>query len=306
MSALSRFETKVKAKQRALEIQAERTNPLDGRGGVPSMGLSQARGGMANLGEYDPEELGKSFGAHLEKLHGSGFLDKFKKGLGSFGKLVGPALKIASVLPPELLGKNVSSAVKVGSILSGLAGFGHGSQHSVSDAEAQAEVSGAGIYEDIQRQKRKMKGKGFLDTLTSGAKQLYDSPAFWDAAIAALPLLNKHAPKTASTLGVVANLVRPRKAPAPRRKMKGRGQVEDQADSESDQSESDKEDMDGGYKSGSYEGLGKPKCIKKARKPMAANDPRRRRAAVVKKIMSEKGMKMIAASSYVKEHKIPY
>jgi glucose-6-phosphate isomerase len=76
-----------------------------------------------------------------------------------------------------------------------------------------------------------MKGKGFFDSISAGAKQLYDSPAFWDAAMAVLPLLDKHAPKTAATVGAVANLVRPRapaRAPAraPRKKMTGKGVVD--------------------------------------------------------------------------------
>jgi hypothetical protein len=53
----------------------------------------------------------------------------------------------------------------------------------------------------------------------------------------------------------------------------------------------------GGSKTGAYEGQGRKK-----RAPAAAGSGRHRRAEIVKKVMSEKGMKMIEASKYVKEH----
>ena len=41
---------------------------------------------------------------------------------------------------------------------------------------------------------------------------------------------------------------------------------------------------------------------KKAKRVVGAGDGRRKRAEVVKKVMAQKGMKMIEASKYVKEH----
>ena len=62
----------------------------------------------------------------------------------------------------------------------------------------------------------------------------------------------------------------------------------------------------GGHKSGAYEGMGAPKMLgrsqKKKRAPAMEGDGRRKRAEIVKKVMAEKGMKMIEASKYVKEH----
>jgi hypothetical protein len=46
-------------------------------------------------------------------------------------------------------------------------------------------------------------------------------------------------------------------------------------------------------------GLGKGK---KAKREVGEHDGRRKRAEVVRKVMAEKGMKMIDASRYVKEH----
>ena len=50
-------------------------------------------------------------------------------------------------------------------------------------------------------------------------------------------------------------------------------------------------------KTGAYEGQGK-----KRRSPAGANDGRRHRAEIVKRVMAEKGLKMIEASKYVKQH----
>jgi len=66
----------------------------------------------------------------------------------------------------------------------------------------------------------------------------------------------------------------------------------------------------GGYLSGEYEGMGDEECGqtrskgKGRRAPAGPNDGRRKRAEIVKKVMAEKGMKMIEASKYVKEHNL--
>jgi len=54
---------------------------------------------------------------------------------------------------------------------------------------------------------------------------------------------------------------------------------------------------EGKGKTGPYEGKGK-----KRRAPAGASDGRRKRAEVVKRVMAEKGLKMIEASKYVKQH----
>lgn len=79
-----------------------------------------------------------------------------------------------------------------------------------------------------------------------------------------------------------------------------------------EESSSDEEGgMSGGATTGAYEGgmVGAPmgsriKSVggKKKRAPASASDGRRKRAEVVRKVMAEKGLKMIEASKYVKEH----
>ena len=67
---------------------------------------------------------------------------------------------------------------------------------------------------------------------------------------------------------------------------------------------------DGGSKaskSGAYEGMGKLVIThggKKRRAPAGPNDGRKKRADIVRKVMAEKGMKMIEASKYVKQHNL--
>jgi hypothetical protein len=100
-----------------MEEQAERTNPLAGRGATPSMGLSQYRGGKKHEEESDNESVGRQMrhmlgsgdlhithtggrkkaqkeapmseamamglhlGKHLHSLHGGAFLDEFGSGM---------------------------------------------------------------------------------------------------------------------------------------------------------------------------------------------------------------------------------
>jgi hypothetical protein len=60
---------------------------------------------------------------------------------------------------------------------------------------------------------------------------------------------------------------------------------------------SDAPNMSGKGMTGAYEGQGK-----RRRAPAGANDGRRKRAEIVKRVMNEKGLSMINASKYVKEH----
>jgi len=79
------------AQRRAMEEQGERTNPLDGRGATPSMGLSQFRGGDAVARRKplsappsrlsEAMEAGRHLGLHLSALHGKGYAEDFHKGM---------------------------------------------------------------------------------------------------------------------------------------------------------------------------------------------------------------------------------
>jgi hypothetical protein len=83
------------ADQRALEEQEARTNPrnaIRGSGSVPSMGLSQFRGGkkskkMVEEESSSDEDVSEAFGqgrhlySHLHGLHGAGYADDFRAGM---------------------------------------------------------------------------------------------------------------------------------------------------------------------------------------------------------------------------------
>jgi hypothetical protein len=97
------------ADMRAMEEQAERMNPISGKGATPSMGLSQFRGGakkkgriakmeaaapseylhemdeMAEMpsGEYEGagKQHGQLFGRLLSKLHGGAYASSFMHGM---------------------------------------------------------------------------------------------------------------------------------------------------------------------------------------------------------------------------------
>jgi len=68
------------ANSRALEEEAMRYNPVEGArgaGAVPSSGLSQFRGGAHS----EAHEQGAMLGQHLRDLHGSGYMDSFRRGM---------------------------------------------------------------------------------------------------------------------------------------------------------------------------------------------------------------------------------
>lgn len=58
---------------------------------------------------------------------------------------------------------------------------------------------------------------------------------------------------------------------------------------------------EGGMDTGAYEGEGRHS---KPKRVVGPNDGRRARAAIVKKVMSERGLSMVDASRYVKEHNL--
>jgi hypothetical protein len=78
------------------------------------------------------------------------------------------------------------------------------------------------------------------------------------------------------------------------------GMGEYDSDSDSEDSEDSLSDMEGGFKSGAYDGEGREK---KFRRKMSATDPRRKRAEIVRQVMlKHPGMKLPEASRYVKEN----
>jgi hypothetical protein len=89
---MARNARKAMADMRAMEEQSERTNPLDGRGATPSMGLSPFRGGRTRKPSPPPKQSeaytqGLHLARHLGKLHGKGYAEDFHKGMSGSGIL---------------------------------------------------------------------------------------------------------------------------------------------------------------------------------------------------------------------------
>ena len=114
---LARLHRRLLADERALEVEAERENPLSGRGATPSMGLSEVRGGMVGgmIGPHwtwddkHAERYGDALAKHLYHLHGAGFLDTLRDGFNSFKdklrpivNILKPIANVASMAPGPL------------------------------------------------------------------------------------------------------------------------------------------------------------------------------------------------------------
>ena len=94
MSALARLQKKLNADNRAMEIQAERENPMDGKGRT---GGAKRNASLEGLKQNAKRDFDADM-AHLQELHGAGFMDSLK----NFIKKLKPALTIAASLPEDL------------------------------------------------------------------------------------------------------------------------------------------------------------------------------------------------------------
>ena len=262
---MARQSRKALADMRALEEEAERVNPVRGRGATPSLGLSQVRGGAREaspesdgealegglsgcgmLGEdghgqqrpvgagrrkkgmSEATQMGLHLGKHLHSLHGAGFFDDFKKG---FNMVMGPVAGIAkSVLP--LAGPEGMAASGV----LGALGYGkHGGVRTGAyEGKGKAHKSKAQKIGELELKQHEMEhdaleGGGFLSDL-------------------GIPIIS-------SLAGAI-----------------GLGSA----------------------------GAGAAGAGRRKRAPAGPSDGRRKRAEVVRKVMNDRGVSMIEASKIVK------
>ena len=324
------------ADARALEEQQERAwgsqNPIQkisGAGATPSMGLSQIRGGRkkkAVMEEHEEDAMaqGHALAEHLHKLHGAGYAKSFHKGMegglgtGRYeGKGTGgvefshdtqdfsghmkggfwlPLLTTVGLpLIQKLLGqghmdnkcesemkklikkheeKYHKGQLKGGfwgalasiglPILAKMLGAGHCTQKG---HDAMMKMMAQCEKKEATAMKKEMKGAGRVVggmMMTKPIKDtVYPAPAY--------KLEDIHP-------------TRPRHPPKEELQMEGKGFL-------SNLGIPIVSDVAGMF------GLGK-----KAKRMVGESDGRRKRAEVVRKVMAEKGMKMIDASRYVKEH----
>jgi len=298
---------------RALEIQANdpRTNPITGgsngrmigAGATPSMGLSQFRGGgeCESSSSSDSESMrgGVINGwTDAEKAAGEEWLDA-----GGAGKWTQMSAFMAQRGFPKtpiqcrtwfnkmkIKGdRNTPHGVSGMNALLGMGGGSGGAHHRTSNSASRMNAShptALGIR--LRQHLHKLHGAGFLEAFKKGL-----STAGTVAKYAAPFVLSPMA-GTAVSAGLGAM---------------GFGRHAHRG------ARGDSMEKHGGamYPSGAYEGQGREREDeafsgvmgrggRRKRAPAGPNDGRRKRAEIVKRVMGEKGMSMIEASKYVKEH----
>jgi hypothetical protein len=297
---------------RAMEEQMmlPQSNPVRGGGATPSMGLSQFRGG-GMLGEdghgmrrmvgagtggmsrmvgcgtggrkgkksAEAMAMGHALGKHLHQLHGGGFFDDFKSGFNSvFAPVAGVAKSLLPMAGPEgMAASGVLGALGYGrhgkydrrrtgcGTGAGKLVITHGGGRERDDV---AMMSGRGMSGCGSDSDEEMEGgQSFANPSNMGMSgayqgQGYEGGGFFDDFKSGFNSV------FAPVAGVAKSLL-PMAGP------------------------------EGMAASGVLGALG---YGRRRRAPAGANDGRRKRAEVVKKVMSERGISMIEASKYVKAH----
>lgn len=260
------------AASRALEEQAERTNPLAGRGATPSMGLSQYRGGKKHKEEDESDN--ESVGEKMRRMLGSGELHITHTGSGTKkGQTRKTARKAYEEKP---MSEAMAMGLHLGKHLHSLHGGAFLDEFGAGMAKCKSMEGGnasqTGRYE----------GDGWMDVFNTVRSNL---------------------PAISSAVGQIGNII-----PGASQYTKPLQQGLDVAHQVSEGARK----FGYGRKKKEKEQtvqiptMDAPEMVakggKKKRAPAGPNDGRRKRAEVVKKVMREKGMSMIEASKYVKAH----
>jgi hypothetical protein len=303
----NRAERKAMADSRAMEEQMERENPLSGRGATPSMGLSQVRGGKKMM--KNAAAQGKQLMEHLASLHGSGYAKQFHEGMKGAGFF-------------SNLGHGLSD-------VAGMFGLGKQESDSESDEEDMKKKKGAGPFSNLGHGISDVVGMFGLGKKGGLHTGRYEGEGTGGAKISAAEkkalksVLEKHEMDGGSRC--VGAGTGGRMGPVPYgRPQKPKMELMDGGFSFSEmmmrrggpgginydhspnikhglpdplEYQKMREKMTG--KKEPMVAYGKPK---KEKRVVGAGDGRRKRAEIVRKVMAEKGMKMIEASKYVKEH----
>lgn len=286
----NRAARKAMADSRAMEEQMERENPLSGSGATPSMGLSQVRGGKKMMNNAAAQ--GKQLMEHLASLHGSGYAKQFHEGMKGAGFFSQLGHSLSDVAGMFGLGKKSDCYEKKGGLHTGRY-EGEGMKGGYLGMVALAlpllsKLLGAGKMSQGAHDAMKKMIEDHEKKHHSGKME----GGFMGLAMMALPLISKLLGAGEMTKGAADQLKRMMK----KGDMKGSGRV-----------------VGAGHCDGGRMGpvpYGRPQKPvmelmgdgKKEKRVVGAGDGRRKRAEVVRKVMAEKGMKMIEASKYVKEH----
>ena len=273
---MARLAGKQRGDMRAMEEQMERHNPVSGRGATPSMGMSQFRGGAYGCGdeESDEELVGGGTGG-MSRMVGAGTGGRKKKGMSEATQM---GLHLGKHLH-GLHGAGFFDDFKQGfmSVVGPVAGIAK----SVLPMMGPEGLAASGVMGALGLGKAR-RGRGKL-SITHGGATNSDTGAYLgkgrevdDRAMTGLGTggMVRRGGGFLSDLGipVVSDLAG----------MFGMGTGGD----------------------GTGAGTGAGTGGRRRRAPAGPSDGRRKRADIVKKVMAEKGMKMIEASKYVKQHNL--
>jgi len=312
---MARKAGKMRGDMRAMEEQhtLPQSNPVRGGSATPSMGLSQFRGGgllgqdghgmrrMVGSGTggrnnkvEEAHRLGRALNLHLHNTHGAGYSRAFSHGCsgGAWYDFLDPNKNGVSNAFQKV-GNEFTNPDSV--LRRGATDVGQKVGHEFTDSnsmlrgqilpEAAKYASYAAPVLDVAGTAVGLPGAGTMLSRGLSAAQYANQGA------KALGYGRRGCGTGAGKLVITHGAGRERDDVA---MMRGG------YDSDSD------EDMEGGQSfanpssmamSGAYQGQGRKK-----RASAGPNDGRRKRAEIVKKVMAQKGMKMIEASKYVKEH----
>ena len=267
----NRAERKAMADSRAMEEQMERHNPISGTGATPSMGLSQVRGGAKMM--KNAAEQGKMLMEHLGSLHGGAYAKQFHEGMKGAGFF-------------SNLGHGLSD-------VAGMFGLGHcGDNEKIKGGLHTGRYEGEGRFSDLGHKVSDIAGMFGL-----GKKGRPPGTHKMDGAGHCVGGAKMTAAEKKAMKSVLEKHEGGRRDPVPY----GRPQRPVM------------ELMDGigyaplpkppkGKTAEEFAAMAKMMGKGKVKRVVGAGDGRRKRAEVVRKVMAEKGMKMIEASKYVKEH----
>ena len=289
---MARSNRKMMADVRAMEEEAERTNPIHPTGATPTMGVSQIRGGGAT----------PSMG--LSQFRGGG-TKKGQMRKTARRAYEGGALPIAGGEMP----------------MGGMYGCGKG-EESESDVEEEIAKNGGayGMGRHLGTHLHSLHGSGFFDDFKQGFMSVVSPVA--NIAKSLLPLAGPEGAAASAVMGAIGLGKRGRRkgagllGPGGTRQVGagllgpgGTRQVGAGAYGNEDVPAGAKfsSRLNGGVRTGAYEGKGKL-VIKhlpegdgtEIHEGSGRADGRRARAAVVKRVMRERGVSMIEASKIVK------
>jgi len=285
LQKMSRAEVKAMADRRAMEEQMERMNPLSGRGATPSMGLSQVRGGKKMMSNAAAQ--GKMLMEHLGSLHGGAYAKEFHDGMKGAGFF-------------SNLGHGLSD-------VAGMFGLGQcGDNEKIKGGLRTGEYEGEGRFSDLGHKVSDIAGMFGLGKLSAAEKKALKS------------VLEKHEMDGGLRFSDIGHKVSDFAGMfgLGSGRMDGCGSM-DRAVGGAKMTAAEKKAMKSVMEK--HEGgrmmpvpYGRPQrpvmelmgegTGKKAKRVVGAGDGRRKRAEIVRKVMADKGMKMIEASKYVKEH----